>query len=103
MGRLGAPWAVGSRDLTVQDGSGQIRSERLGFVDENGDIFPDLGVGGLYIGQVGWLIYANTLGTPLARPVTAFVTAEVAYGLRFRRNFDLRAQRVEPVDRTSLR
>ena len=59
-------------------------------------------VGGLYIGQVGWPVYANALGTPLVRPVNTFVTAEVAYGLRFRRNFDLRAQRVEPVDRTSL-
>ena len=52
--------------------------------------------------QVGWPVYANALGTPLARSVNTFVTVEVAYGLRFGRNFD-RAQRVEPVDRTSLR
>ena len=58
--------------------------------------------GGLYIGKVGRLLYANTLGTPLVRPVNAFVIAGVAYGLRFGRNFDLRAQLVEPVDRTSL-
>ena len=59
--------------------------------------------GSLYIGQVGWPVDANALGTPLARPVIAFVTAETPYGLRFGRNLDLRAQRVDPVDRTSLR
>ena len=59
--------------------------------------------GGFYIGQFGWPVYANAPGTPLARPVIAFVTAGGAYELRFGRNFDLRAQRVEPVDRTSLR
>ena len=37
--------------------------------------------GGLYIGQVGWPVYANALGTPLARPVIAFVTAKTPYGL----------------------
>src|SRR4051812_34344901 len=52
---------------------------------------------------VGWLVYANAPGTSLVRPVIAFVIAEVFYRLRFRRNFDLSAQRVEPVDRTSLR
>ena len=40
--------------------------------------------------QVGWPVYANALGTPLAYPMIAFVTAEVAYRLRFGRNFDLR-------------
>ena len=47
--------------------------------------------GGLYIGQVRWPVYANALGTPLARPVLAFVTAGGAYELRFRQNFELRA------------
>ena len=59
--------------------------------------------GGLYIGQVGWPVYANALGTPLSRRVIAFVTAGGAYKLQFGRYLDLRAQRVEPVDRTSLR
>ena len=59
--------------------------------------------GGLYIGQVGWPVDANALGTPLARPVITFLTVGDAYGLRFGQNFDLRAQRVDPVDRTSLR
>ena len=59
--------------------------------------------GGLYIGLVGWLVDANGLGTPLARPVKTFVTADDVYGLRFQRNFDPRAQRVELFDRTSLR
>ena len=58
--------------------------------------------GGLYIGQVGWPVYANAPGTPLARPTIAFVAVGGAYELRFGRNFDLRAQRIEPVDRTSL-
>ena len=38
---------------------------------------------GLYIGQFGWLVYANAPGTPLACPVIAFVTAETPYGFRF--------------------
>ena len=53
--------------------------------------------------QVGWLVYANAPGTSLSRPVIAFVTAGGAYELRFGRNFDLRAQLVEPIDHTSLR
>ena len=63
-------------------------------------------VRGQYIGRLAGRmtkIPPMTTGTPLARPVKTFVTAEVAYGLRFRRNFDPRAQRVELFDRTSLR
>ena len=37
--------------------------------------------GGLYIGQVGWPVYANAPGTSLARPVIAFVTVETPYRL----------------------
>ena len=59
--------------------------------------------GGLYIGLGGWPVDANALGTPLVRPVIAFLTAGDAYELRFGQNFDLCAESVEPVDRTSLR
>src|SRR4051812_47929561 len=45
----------------------------------------------------------NYPGFSLSRPAIASVIAETPYELRFRQNLEPRAQRVEPVDRTSLR
>ena len=64
-------------------GLGQIWGVWRGWLHicHRGTLIGWFGRWGALYRQVGWLVDANALGTPLARPVIAFVTAEVAYGL----------------------
>ena len=63
-------------------------------------------VGGLYIGRLAGQVDENTPDDhryPSRASGEYVCDRRVAYELRFRRNFDPRAQRAELFDRTSLR